>query len=83
MYFSAPRSAPKPASVTTMSASLRAVWVAIRELQPCAMLANGPPWTRAGVPAMVCTRFGLMASLSSMVRAPWTPSSATVTGCRS
>ena len=83
MYFSAPRSAPKPASVTTMSARLRAVWVAIRELQPWAMLANGPPWTRAGVPAMVCTRFGLMASLSSMVRAPWTPSWATVTGCRS
>ena len=22
--------------------------VAITELQPCAMLANGPPWTKAG-----------------------------------
>ena len=41
MNFSAPRSDPKPASVTTMSASLSAVRVAITELQPWAMLANG------------------------------------------
>ena len=32
--------------------------VAITELQPCAMLANGPPWTSAGVPSSVCTRLG-------------------------
>ena len=32
--FSAPRSAPKPASVTTISASLSAVLVALTELQP-------------------------------------------------
>ena len=41
--FSAPRSAPKPASVTTMSASFSAARVATTELQPWAMLANGPP----------------------------------------
>ncbi len=40
--FSAPRSAPKPASVTTTSARLSAVVVAITELQPWAMLPNGP-----------------------------------------
>ncbi len=41
--------------------------VASTELQPCAMLANGPPWTKAGVPSSVCTRFGDSASLSSAV----------------
>ena len=34
------------------------------------MLANGPPWTSAGEPSIVCTRFGLIASLSSAVIAP-------------
>ena len=34
------------------------------ELQPCAMLANGPPWMKAGVPSSVCTRFGASASLN-------------------
>ena len=42
--FSAPRSAPKPASVITYSDSFKAVLVAIIELHPCAMFANGPPW---------------------------------------
>ena len=28
------------------------------ELQPWAMLANGPPWTKAGLLSSVCTRFG-------------------------
>ena len=37
MNFSAPRSEPNPASVTTMSARSRAVSVAKIELQPCAM----------------------------------------------
>ena len=46
--FSAPRSAPKPASVTTTSDSCRAARVAITELQPWAMLANGPPWMNTG-----------------------------------
>src|SRR5699024_4780326 len=41
--FTAPRSVPKPDSVTTVSARSRAVLVAITEFAPCAMLANGPP----------------------------------------
>ena len=44
--------------------------VARTELQPCAMFANGPPCMMAGVPSIVCTRFGLMASLSKAVIAP-------------
>ena len=44
--------------------------VAMMELQPCAMLANGPPCTNAGVPSSVCTRLGLSASLSSAAMAP-------------
>ena len=81
MNFSAPRSVPKPASVTTMSASDRAVLVAMAELQPWAILANGPPWMNAGVPAMLWTRFGLIASFSKRVKAPVAPKSSTVTGC--
>ena len=73
--FSAPSSVANPASVTTTSASLSAVRVAIRLLQPWAMLAKGPPWTKAGVPSKVCTRFGLRASRSSTVSAPATFSS--------
>lgn len=52
MNFSAPKSDPKPASVTTISAKSLAVSVAKIELQPCAMLANGPPCTNAGVPQL-------------------------------
>ena len=47
--FSAPRSAPKPASVTAISASFKASFVALTELHPCAILANGQPCTRTGV----------------------------------
>ena len=47
--FSAPRSAPKPASVTAISASFKASFVALTELHPCAILANGPPCTSTGV----------------------------------
>ena len=43
--------------------SQRRVVVARTELQPWAMLANGPPWTKAGVPSSVCTRLGASASL--------------------
>ena len=68
--FSAPRSAPKPASVSTMSASERPSRVATSELQPWAMLPNGPPCTSAGPPSRVCTRLGRIASLSSRVIAP-------------
>ena len=41
--FSAPKSAPNPASVTTKSDSFKAVWVATNELHPCAIFAKGPP----------------------------------------
>ncbi len=57
--------------------------VATTELQPCAILANGPPWMKAGVPSSVCTRFGAMASLSSAVMAPWALRSRARTGLRS
>ena len=77
--FSAPRSAPKPASVTTTSASFRPRRVAITELQPWAILAKGPPWTSAGEPSMVCTRLGAKASRSSTAMAPSALSSAAVT----
>ena len=40
------------------------------ELQPCAMLANGPPWMKAGLFSSVCTRFGASASFSSAAIAP-------------
>ena len=40
------------------------------ELQPCAMLANGPPCTSAGEPSSVCTRLGATASFSSTDIAP-------------
>ena len=43
--FSAPMSAPKPASVTTMSEVDRATRSAMIELLPWAMLANGPQCT--------------------------------------
>ena len=61
--FSAPMSAPKPASVTTKSLVARAIRSARIELLPWAMLANGPQWTNAGACSRVCSRFGLIASL--------------------
>ena len=81
--FSAPRSAPKPASVTTMSPSRSAARVATTELQPWAMLANGPPWTSAGLFSSVCTRFGRIAWASSTAIAPSALRSRAVTGRRS
>ena len=68
--FSAPRSKPNPASVNTTSARRRARSVATMLLQPWAMLPKGPPWTRAGAPSVVCTRFGRSASRSSAAMAP-------------
>ena len=68
--FSIPKSEPNPASVTTYSPSFIAASVAITELQPCAILANGPPCTNAGFPSRVCTRFGLIASFKRAVIAP-------------
>ncbi len=57
-----------------------AMRVAMMELQPCAMLAKGPPCTNAGVPSSVCTRLGLSASLSRAVIAPSACRSCAVTG---
>lgn len=70
--FSAPRSAPKPASVMVYSPRFLAILVAIMLLQPCAMLAKGPPCMIAGFPSRVCTRLGFIASFSRTVRAPST-----------
>ncbi|COS80900.1 Uncharacterised protein [Streptococcus pneumoniae] len=83
MNFSAPKSEPNPASVTTISANSRAVSVAKIELHPCAILANGPPCTSAGVPSIDCTKLGLIASFKIIAKAPSTFKSATVTGLRS
>ena len=82
MNFSAPRSAPNPASVTTKSASFRAVRVAVTLLQPCAMFAKGPPWTNAKLFSSVWTRLGLMASFSSAAIAPSALRSRARTGSR-
>src|SRR3989475_7076680 len=53
-----------------MSHRLSASRVATTELQPWAMLPNGPQWMNAGPPSSVCTRFGLIASFRSSVIAP-------------
>ena len=55
----------------------------MRELFPCAMFANGPAWTSAGWPSIVCTRLGLIASLSRTVIAPAMSRSSAVTGAPS
>ena len=78
--FSAPMSAPKPASVTTMSAVRRAMRSAMMELFPCAIFAKGPVCTMAGVPSRVCIRVGLRASLRTAAMAPATLRSSAVTG---
>ena len=78
--FSAPRSAPKPASVTTTSASFRAVFVALTLLHPWAMLANGPPCTRAPVCSRVWIRLGFNASLRRAAMEPTAWSCSAVTG---
>ena len=78
--FSMPMSEPKPDSVTTYSPSFSATRSATSELLPCAMFANGPQWTNAGWPSSVCTRFGLIVSLSSTVIEPAARSCSAVTG---
>ncbi len=78
--FSAPRSKPKPASVTAQSARCMAVRVARMLLQPWAMLAKGPPWMRAGTPSRVWTKLGCRASRSRASMAPVTFSSLARTG---
>ena len=79
-YFSNPKSDPKPASVTTISPSFRATFVARTLLHPCAILPNGPPCTSAGVPSSVCTRLGFSASFNIAAIAPCAFTSAAVTG---
>ena len=78
--FSAPRSAPKPASVTATSASFIASFVALTELHPCAIFANGPPCTSTGVPSSVCIILGFIASFKSAAIAPVAFKSLAVTG---
>ena len=78
--FSAPRSAPNPASVTTISESFNASFVARTELQPCAILAKGPPCTNAGVCSKVWLRLGFNASFNNAAIAPTAFRSAAVTG---
>ena len=78
--FSAPKSAPNPASVTVYSPSFKASFVAIILLHPCAIFANGPPCIIAGVCSNVCTKFGLMASFSNAAIAPWAFKSLAYTG---
>ena len=51
--FSAPMSAPKPASVTTNSQEDRAMVSATTDELPWAMLAKGPQWMNAGFPSSV------------------------------
>ena len=60
--------------------SFSAIWSATMEELPCAMLANGPACTKAGVPSMVCIRLGMMVSFISTVSAPPMPRSSAVTG---
>ena len=50
------------------------------QLLPCAMLANGPPCTNAGTPSVVCTRFGMIASLEQRRHRAHRLMSARVTG---
>ena len=78
--FSAPMSAPKPASVTTMSLLASAARSASTLLLPWAMFANGPQWTQAGPPSSVWSRFGLRASLSRTAIEPATLRSSAVIG---
>ena len=78
--FSAPKSAPKPASVIQYSPSFNASFVALTLLQPCAIFANGPPWISAGVFSSVCTKLGLIASFKSTATLPSALSSDTVIG---
>mmetsp|Transcript_13111 Transcript_13111/g.52286 ORF Transcript_13111/g.52286 Transcript_13111/m.52286 type:complete len:272 (+) Transcript_13111:631-1446(+) len=81
--FSAPMSAPNPASVTTKPSeptSLRAILSATTLLLPCAMFANGPACTNTGVSSIVCSSVGMMVSFMSTVRAPPTPRSSAVMG---
>ncbi len=81
--FSAPRSAPKPASVTVVVAQAHGDLVAMMELQPWAMLANGPPWTNAGSALERLHEVRLESVLQSAAIAPSAFRSCAVTGLSS
>ena len=68
--FSAPRSAPNPASVSAISTIPIATLVALTELHPCAIFAKGPPCTKASECSSVCTILGFIASFKSAAIAP-------------
>ena len=54
--------------------------MAIILLHPCAIFANGPPCTIAGVCSNVCTKFGFKASFNRTVKLPSAFKSLAVTG---
>ena len=83
MNFSAPRSAPNPASVIVISDNFNANFVACTLLHPCAIFANGPPCTKAGVCSNVWIIFGFKASFNNAAIAPTAFKSLAVTGSRS
>ena len=78
--FSAPKSAPNPASVTATSDNFKARFVACTLLQPWAILAKGPPCIIAGVCSKVCAKFGFIASFNNTAIAPLAFKSLAVTG---
>ena len=57
--FSAPMSAPKPASVTRKSPEWMPIRSATTDELPWAMLPNGPAWTSTGVFSSVCMQVRL------------------------
>mmetsp|Transcript_13934 Transcript_13934/g.30741 ORF Transcript_13934/g.30741 Transcript_13934/m.30741 type:complete len:327 (-) Transcript_13934:299-1279(-) len=82
--FSMPMSAPNPASVTQKPSgptTFRAIWSAMMDELPWAMLAKGPACTNTGVCSTVCMAVGAIASFIKTARAPATPRSSAVTGC--
>ena len=78
--FSAPKSAPNPASVIAISPSFNAIFVANIELHPWAIFAKGPPWIIAGVFSKVWTKLGFTASFINNPIAPSTSSCLAYTG---
>mmetsp|Transcript_25213 Transcript_25213/g.62247 ORF Transcript_25213/g.62247 Transcript_25213/m.62247 type:complete len:285 (-) Transcript_25213:875-1729(-) len=81
--FSRPMSAPNPASVMTkppLPTMGSAIWSAMMDELPDAMLAKGPACTSTGVPSTVCSSVGFRASRISATSAPVMPRSSAVTG---
>ena len=57
----------------TTSPNFNPSLVAMIELHPWAIFANGPPWINTGVCSNVCTKLGLIASFMSNAIAPSQP----------